>query len=384
MFLQKTLQRNLPLVETAFFLHKKEIIPPDTYLIDFDTLRRNAALIRKTGGEENVRLYFMLKQVGRNPDIARELMHQGYDGAVAVDFREAERMIDAGIPIGNVGHLVQIPKAALKRILSAKPEYVTVYSLEKAREIDAVCKDLGLEQKLMLRVIGDSDLLYSGQYGGFPLSELESVACELKKLCHVRVTGLTSFPCFIFNEKTRQPEPTPNVGTIQKASELLTAMGFSMEAKDMPSVTCCATIPLIRQAGGTHGEPGHGLTGTTPLHAVVDCAEIPAIVYLSEVSHQCGDTAYCYGGGHYRRSHVQKALIGSSDHGRMLDVEPPTDESIDYYFGLKGQAQVSEGVVMAFRTQIFVTRSRVALVGGISEGKPEVIGLYTSGGIRIQ
>lgn len=383
MFLEKTLERNYPLIEAAVYFHKNGTLLPDTYLIDVDALRRNASRIRKTADQNGIHLYFMLKQLGRNPEIARELIRLGYDGAVAVDFREAEAMIDAGVKIGNVGHLVQIPKAALREILSAKPEYVTVYSLEKAKEIDVVSAELGIVQKVMLRVLGESDSLYSGQYGGFPLTELESVAHQFQKLSHVRVAGLTSFPCFLFDEKSGTVEPTPNIGTLQTAKKQLTAMGFSIEQMNMPSVTCCASLPLIRQAGGTHGEPGHGLTGTTPLHAVRDCEEIPAIVYLSEVSHRCGEMAYCYGGGHYRRSHVKQALVGPPAEGRFLDVVPPTEESIDYYFGLNGPARVSESVVMAFRTQIFVTRSRVALVGGVAEGKPEVLGIYTSEGIRL-
>ena len=41
----------------------------------------------------------------------------------------------------------------LKKILSAKPKIVTVYSLEKAQEISRVCTELGLHQKLMLRFL---------------------------------------------------------------------------------------------------------------------------------------------------------------------------------------------------------------------------------------
>ena len=43
----------------------------------------------------------------------------GYVGAVCVDFREALTMVENQIPLGNVGHLVQIPRAALKKILRA-------------------------------------------------------------------------------------------------------------------------------------------------------------------------------------------------------------------------------------------------------------------------
>ena len=106
-------------------------------------------------------------------------------------------------------------------------------------------------------------------------------------------------------------------------------------------------------------------------------------MYLTEVSHNFKGRAYCYGGGHYRRSHVENALVGSLEQGRVLNVTPPTEESIDYYFELGESAQVSQSVVMAFRTQIFVTRSQVALVKGISKGSPEIVGVYTALGKRL-
>ena len=383
MFLNKTIERNSALVETAIRFHQRGTLLPDTYVVDLDALLSNAALMKNVAEKNDIHLYFMLKQLGRNPAIARELMHLGFDGVVAVDFKEAMTMIDAGIKLGNVGHLVQLPKAALKTVLAARPEVVTVFSLEKAKEISEVCRELNLEQKLLLRILDDSDFCYSGQYGGFSLEELPCAITEMERLANVQIAGLTSFPCFSYQKLTQKIEPTPNVVTLQKAEKLLKEKGVEIEQMNMPSATCCASIPLIRQLGGTHGEPGHGLIGTTPLHEAVNCQEIPAMVYLTEVSHNFKGRAYCYGGGHYRRSHVENALVGSLEQGRVLNVTPPTEESIDYYFELGESAQVSQSVVMAFRTQIFVTRSQVALVKGISKGSPEIVGVYTALGKRL-
>ena len=44
-------------------------------------------------------------------------------------------------------------------------------------------------------------------------------------------------------------------------------------------------LAVLAGAGATQVEPGHGLTGTTPLHAIADLPERPAVVYLTEVSH---------------------------------------------------------------------------------------------------
>ena len=109
------------------------------------------------------------------------------------------------------------------------------------------------------------------------------------------------------------------------------------------------------------------------------------MVYVSEVSHNLLDRAYCYGGGHYRRSHMENALVGTDvDNSKMIKVIPPTDESIDYHFELSENSKVGDTVIMAFRSQIFVTRSNVAVVKGISTNKPEVVGLYNSLGMEIK
>ncbi|PWM36313.1 MAG: amino-acid racemase [Clostridiales bacterium] len=379
MFLTQTIRRNPGLVEAAIRLHGEGLLP-DTYLIDMDALLENARKIKQCADACDVKLYYMLKQLGRNPEIARRLAALGYEGAVTVDFEEAQSFIRAGIHIGHVGHLVQVPKSALEEILAARPDYMTVYSIEKAREADAACGRLGLRQRLLLRVLDPEDTLYSGQYGGFYLKDLPEALEALRQLQHVTVAGLTTFPCFLYDEELRKIAPTHNLQTIHAAKGMLERAGFTVEQMNMPSATCCQSLPSIAAAGGTHGEPGHGLSGTTPLHAAADQEEIPAIVYLSEVSHNLDGKAYCYGGGHYRRSHVSQALIGGLQSGRIVGVTPPTDESIDYHFGLSGECPVSESVVMAFRTQIFVTRSRVALVEGISRGEPAISGIYTAQG----
>jgi predicted amino acid racemase len=162
MFLEKTIKENKALIEFGFWAQQSGALLPDTYLLDLDAIEENARCMKTTADGFDITLYFMLKQLGRNPEVARALAGLGFSGAVCVDFREALGMIRAGVPIGNVGHLVQTPKAALKRILASKPQIVTVYSLEKAAEIDSVCGPDGYRQPVMLRVIGENDTLYPG------------------------------------------------------------------------------------------------------------------------------------------------------------------------------------------------------------------------------
>ena len=233
---------------------------------------------------------------------------------------------------------------------------VTVYTLEKAREISAVCTELGLHQKLMLRVLGEGDMLYSGQYGGFELQELDSAVRAIEAMPNVEVGGVCSFPCFLYDEAAQDILPMPNLRTVQTAAEMLRARGYRDLMLNTPSATCTHSIPMIAAAGGTHGEPGHGLTGTTPYHAGhPDAEERPGYLYVSEVSHNLGDKAYCYGGGHYRRGHMKNALVGTTpENAKVVPVLPPDDSSIDYHFELQQNCPVSAAAVMAFRTQFFV------------------------------
>lgn len=118
MFLNAVLRRNPKLIEAAFYLHQKGLIDPDTYLLDLDTIIKNAENIKNEADKYDIKLYFMTKQIGRNPYISKELMNIGYEGAVAVDFKEAEILCESGVKLSHVGHLVQIPSNKIEYIIS--------------------------------------------------------------------------------------------------------------------------------------------------------------------------------------------------------------------------------------------------------------------------
>lgn len=386
MFLDLTMRRNPRLIEAAFKLHQRGMIEPDTYVIDLDAVISNSRAIKEEADKYGVKLYFMTKQFGRNPVVSKELMKLGYEGAVAVDYREAEILAEAGIKLGHAGHLVQLPSGEVEKMLLKKPEVITVYSVEKAREISKAAVDLGMNQNIMLRVLDKDDTLYPAQYGGFNLEKLSGAVEEIMKLTGIALYGVTSFPCFLYDEKTGTIKETNNLKTVLRAKDALeNKYGIKLMQINTPSATCTSSIKMIAENGGTHGEPGHGLLGTTPLHAAHDEVEIPAMVYVSEVSHNLGSESYCYGGGHYRRSHMKSALVGKDTKSmKRVEVGMPDCESIDYYIELKENTNVSDTVVMSFRTQVFVTRSEVAVVRGISSGNPEVAGIYDSQGRKIR
>lgn len=381
MFLHNVYEKNQSLMEACFQLHQEGKILPDSYVIDMDTLKENARKMLVEAKKQGIDLYFMLKQLGRNPYIAKELVALGYTGAVVVDFKEAEVMMRHHIPIANVGHLVQMPKAMIQRLVDYDCTYMSVFSLEKIKDIDACAEKSGKVQRLLLKVVGKTDHIYSGQTAGFRLEELPRQIQEIKKLKHVRIAGVTSFPCFLYDEKSDTLAATENLATLFRAKQLLEDAGIVIENINAPSATCIASLKIMGQYGIHSAEPGHGLTGTTPYHAHKECVEQPCAIYVSEVSHNFDGYGYCYGGGHYRRSHMKHALVGTSlSQADWMQVAPPDLDSIDYYFQLSKSATINDTVLMAFRFQIFVTRSNVVLLEGLHTGKPYRLRMYQSQG----
>lgn len=385
MFLSVLEKRNAALLETAFFLHQSGQIQPDTYIIDFDVVEENAKQIKQEADKYQVKLYFMLKQIGRIPEIGHKLMEIGYEGAVCVDYREALLYQREGIAIGHVGHLVQTPSQLIPEILSSDPEVITVFSKEKIQEIHREATLKGICQPILLRIIEEKDYFYPGQEGGFYISELSDILSEIEKLSGVSFGGITTFPAILYDDVKNEFAATKNVKTLEKALQFLEERGYKDFQINLPSGTCVESISLLSSLGATHGEPGHGLTGTTPYHAQnMKAIEKPAYVYVSEISHNLGEDSFCYGGGRYPRGHLQNALIGTDvKNADIAKVVLPSDDSIDYTFRIKGNFSVSETVLMAGRTQIFVTRSEVVLVSGIQKGNPKILGKYTSQGERI-
>ncbi len=372
MLLRKTEQRNPHLLKVAEGFHQEGKIRPDSYCIDVDQFVENAAGMLDEAVQHNIKLYFMLKQVGRNPELAKRLMKLGYEGAVVVDYKEAKVMMDHDIPLGNVGHLVQIPDAFLEEVILYRPEVITVYSIEKVKKINAICKKHNLKQSILIRVVDSNDMIYSGQEAGICLDQLEEFVTQVKALDHIIIDGITVFPAVLYQCESKQFEPTHNTETVAQAKIILENHGIDIQQINLPSATCTQSLPLIKSLQGTHGEPGHGLSGSTPAHADLDLEEKPCVVYVSEVSHHFNGNSYCYGGGHYRRSHMKFAKVD----GDKVEVIAPSVESIDYHFGLKGIHPIGKTVLMAFRFQIFVTRSDVVLIEGIQKGNPSIVGIY--------
>lgn len=383
MFLKTLLKQNTKLIDAAISYWQQGEIYPDSYVIDVEQTEANARLLVETASRYQIKLYLMSKQFGRNPELCRRLLACGFQGVVAVDFKEARQLYRHAIPVAHVGHLVQPPSAMVEEIVRQRPEVITVFSLEKAVEISQAAHRQHIIQPIMLKVCQSGDLLYSGQEAGFELHHLPAVIAALREMPGVRLVGITHFPCMVYDPQLRQTLPTANMRTLLTARNTLQAEGVTIEQLNAPSATSCTTLPELAQLGITHSEPGHALTGTMPTNQHGDQPEQISMLYLSEISHHFADNSYVFGGGYYRRGHLQNALIWHDNQFSQSSVLPIDNDSIDYCLRLAGQFPVGSPVIMCFRSQIFVTRSDVVLIDGIQSGTPRILGCYDSQGNRL-
>ena len=377
MFLKRLLKENLDFVKVAEKLHKDLEILPDTYCIDMDMLEINAKNILKEANKYGITLYYMLKQIGRNPLIAKKLENIGYKGAVCVDFKEAEIMMENNLHLGNVGHLVQIPQKMIKRIIEYGTDVFTVYSIDMIQKISDVALNLGKVQDIIIRVIEFDSNIYVGQESGLSIEEIKKMIPKIKSLKGIRLIGLTSFPCFLYSNEEKKIKETTNLKSLLNAREILLKEGFDIKHINMPSITTVENMKVISEFGGTHAEPGHALTGTTPLNSEGGI-EIPSYLYISEISHIFGEKSYFYGGGYYPRSNMKYGYIN----GEVVEVDDFNSENIDYYLSLKGKYDIFKSIILAFRTQVFVTRSDIVLIEGIHNGNIKILGRFDSHGIE--
>ena len=244
----------------------------------------------------------------------------------------------------------------------------------------------------MARIYTKGDTFYTGHEGGFKAEDIVSVADAIDELPGATFAGITTFPALLFDPDTDQVNPTPNLKTLEIAAADLRRAGRNQIEINAPGTTSSKVMSALASAGSTQVEPGHGLTGTTPLHAVTDLPEDPAILYLSEISHIYNGRPYCFGGGLYIdpvfQSYDVQALIGPDadtaiKHPVHATLPPPS--AIDYYGILEPDDKVSPGdsVIFGFRPQAFFTRAYIVPVSGISQTTPHVEGVWTSTGQKV-
>jgi len=391
MFLDLIRRRNPNLLRDAVTLHRTGAIPPNTSVIDLDAVSRNAGAFADESARYRLKPFAMTKQIGRNPDVSAAVAAQGITHAVGVDLEGAIAARAGGFSIGHLGHLVQIPRHSAPMASALEPLFWTVFSMDKAREAGTAAAAAGRTQDILLRVSAPGDRFYRGQEGGFDADSVVAVADAIDAIDGLRFAGVTSFAATLFDAAAGVARSTPNLATLTRAKERLIAAGRENVELNAPGTTSVSVLATLAAAGATQVEPGHGLTGTTPLHAVRDLVEEPAIVYISEVSHLWGPDAYVFGGGLYvdpvlGSSNTRAVVVGDGTDPVEVSprtVEMPADNAIDYYATVRvdaGPVASGDSVVFGFRPQVFVTRGHTAAVSGIGTGSPRVHGIWSADG----
>jgi predicted amino acid racemase len=395
MFLEVLKRRNPEFIKAAVELHQKGELKSNSFVIDLDVVRENVRIIKEDADKYGLDIYWMTKQINRNPEVLKVLAEIKSPKTIAVEIDGARIIVDNGGVVGHIGHLVNIPKNDIPWILDIDPEIITVYSAQKAKDIAAVAKQKGKVVDLMLRVVDDDNFFYPGQTGGTYLKDLLDTAKEIQKMENVRLAGITNFPAMLFDEKKKQVVPCNNMRTILDALDLIKSKtDIKLKQVNMPGTTSTAIIETLAKKGATHIEPGHGMTGTTPISIVKDLPERPGILYLTEVSHMMGKTAYIFGGGMWVDPVFSPYQLMAFVHRepdeiftQKVKAKFPPYELIDYYGDLMpgpGQdVRINDSVVFGFRQQIFVTRGLTAVVSGVQEGHPKVLGTYDTAGRKI-
>lgn len=383
MFLDALVRRNPAFISAAIELQQQGAIPAAAYVLDLDAVEHNAGLIAAEARRLRLDAFAMTKQVGRHPAFMAAVRRGGIGAGVAVDMGCVRALRAGGMRLGHVGHLVQVPRHDAAEAAADGPDNWTVFDHVKAGEAAAASAAAGREQPLLARIVAEGDTFYPGHEGGFAADEVVAVADAFDGLAGARFGGVTTFPALLYDHGTGAVRPTPNLGTLERAVARLRAEGRTTIRVNAPGTTATGVLAMLADAGVTQVEPGHGLSGTTPQHAAADLAELPAALYIAEISHHHGGRAYCYGGGLYVDPvfppYRVQALVGCDGDladAVRVDAALPPPAAIDYYGMLEppagGRLESGASAVFGFRIQAFHTRAPVVAIGGVASGAPQV------------
>ena len=312
-------------------------------------------------------------------------------------------------PIAHVGHYGQIPVSEIEYVLrKIQPRFITVFSVEKAKQISTVASQLGIKQRLLIKVLDDPRLEALPTGGGFAEDEVLDATKLINRMDNVKVVGVTTYPAFYYSIFDKIYRVSDNFKTMVKvAHRMEKELGVQVEQVNAPGRNCVGTMELTAEGGATVVEPGQSFIGTLPNHAFEDDSpELPAVVYVTEVSHHFNGHALAYGD-----SYMATAVIGSLKNDIMYEYvyacvgsDPDSlpsqplviarpqdfwhsDLGWSMYCSLMPKTKVNVGdtVVFGFRPMIYRTvRGRVAVVAGVQTGKPRLLGLFDRTGVLLE
>ena len=93
--------------------------------------RRTRGPSRASPRQFGLKVYAMTKQMGRNGSFCNAVAKGGIDKAVAVDMECARATRRAGLGLGHIGHLVQVPRHEADAAASMTPDHWTVVQSRK-------------------------------------------------------------------------------------------------------------------------------------------------------------------------------------------------------------------------------------------------------------
>ena len=290
MFLDVLRRRNPRFVEAAIAPPpRRASIPANAYVLDLDAVEANTRALTAEADRHGLKVFAMTKQVGRSSGFCRAVRRGGIRRSVAVDMACARATHRAGLPVGHLGHLAQVPRAEARAAAALRPDYWTVFNEEKAGEAGRCGRRLRLRAaaarthpgrgRYLLprprgRISGRRDRRRrrpARRAGGRPLRR------------HHHVPGAALRP----RDAQGPPDAEPRDARAGRRRRWPMPGGAASRSTP-PAPPRPPWSRALAEAGATQIEPGNGLHGTTALHVFEDLPELPAVLYLTEVSHLGG------------------------------------------------------------------------------------------------
>jgi predicted amino acid racemase len=392
--LAKALERNPAMLDAAIRLHQEGAIPPSTHLIDLDAVAHNASVIAEAARRFSLTAFAVTKQDGHEPHMTRLVLDRGFDGVTAVEALQAYRIHRHGFPLGNVGHTSQLPRAEIPRILAMDPQFVTVYTLEAAQHVSEACVALGRTQPLYVTVGRQGDEgTHAELFGGWDEAGCVEGIRPIVSLPNVFIAGIAQHTTIDYpsQDDPYTARPTEAFFTALRARERLeSALGLD-ELRINCSGNCnTVTAGVLASYGATDIEPGAALVGSGRFHALLDMPEIPAQVFVSEITHGWAGNAYAIGGGFGFVWDMDgslapfRGIVGRSlEQARRQPLDflgRPWYDVYGLFHDPEGTATVGDTLLFVHLPQVIMERCYVAAVSGISKQRPTVEALLDSEG----
>jgi predicted amino acid racemase len=382
------------MLEAAIRLHQEGAIPPSTHLIDLDAVAHNASVIADAARRFDLTAFAMTKQDGHEPHMTGVVLDRGFDGVTAVEAMQAYRIHRHGFLLGNVGHTSQLPRAEVQRILAMDPQFVTVYNIEAAQRVSDACVRLGRTQPLYVTVGRPGEEGTEAElFGGWDEAECVEEIRPILSLPNVRLAGIAQHITIDYpsQDDPHTARPTEAFFTALRARERLERELGLDELRINCSGNCNAvTAGILASYGATDIEPGAALVGSGRFHALLDMPEIPAQVFVSEITHHWAGNAYAIGGGFGFVWSMEgtlapfQGIVGRSleqARAHPLDFRgPPWYDVYGLFADPDGIAGVGDTLLFAHLPQVIMERCYVAPVSGIAQQRPVVEALLDSEG----